>query len=129
MKLSTITILFLPLLFSMGCGKKENLKAGENPLSVKTILASPKKFQNRSIRVIGNIYEQHRDRIQLIDLSECSPSSSCDPVKCKIITLPVKHGLIDVPPKGTDVIVYGKITTDAGRFSFFGSKIEVYHEN
>lgn len=129
MKKPAKTLLLSTLLFfCFSCNKREVQKDLTTPLSVKTILATPKKFQSREIIVIGNIYKVQKEKLklQLVDLTECT--STCNPVSCIVMTLPVYYGNISIPAVGTNVHVTGKITRKDGKFSFTATKIEPYNE-
>lgn len=121
------TIILTVILFCFSCSKKEAVSS--DILPVKTILASPKIYQNKEIRVVGNIYklQETESKIQLVDLTECT--STCNPVNCKVLTLPVNYGALRIPDVGSNVIVSGKITKENGKFSFICTKVERYNEN
>lgn len=130
MKQVTIRIMILCtlILLSMSCSKKDAQTDLRVPLSVKAVLAAPKRYQNKSITIVGNIYkiQKEKSKFHLVDLTECT--SSCNPVSCKVMTLPVNYGDVPIPSAGTNVLVSGEITRKKGKFSFTATKVEPYNE-
>lgn len=128
MKRFVIYTLFWVVIFTtLSCRKSDIDTSGK--ISVKAVLASPKKFQDKTISVAGIIYSLQKEdqKMQLVDLTECI--SSCNTTTCKVLTLPVHYKNASVPEVGSKVVVTGKITKSEGKFSFVISEIGAYDED
>lgn len=120
-------LILIAMLLTISCRKSDIDTSGK--LSVKAVLASPKKFQDKTVTVAGIIYslQKEENKMQLVDLTECI--SSCNTTTCKVLTLPVHYKNASVPEVGSKVVVTGKITKSEGKFSFVVSQIGAYNED